>query len=170
MQTLTFSHVVKSDWPSTQWFMAAALLHCNEGWRKRAQCFTLINGATVLQSCWNKTAYLSLYSSVSRSINQSINQIRLLYISCQWWSDFICRDRLLEGLTEQAAGCVCLPVTSTTSDSKAPRTICVTDWPPTVCWLTGVEAWGGKGERLENISVSPVGLHSFSHITPADNG
>lgn len=31
-----------------QWFMARAFLHCNEGWRKCAQCFTLINGC----DCW----------------------------------------------------------------------------------------------------------------------
>lgn len=97
--------VVKSDRPSAQGFMTVALLRCNEGWRKCAQHFTLINVPTVLQSCsehntlslqyidqclfsiWHISLCLSSFTLPS-SINQ-LSIVKLLTIS------------LLKSLTEQ---------------------------------------------------------------------
>ncbi len=146
------------------WFMTVALLHCNEGWRKRAPYFTLINGWAVLQSCWKQnTLCLSIcifvcicffyqaslsvqFLSSCQTLDQSIYQsdsTSLHQLSTVKW---LYRQRRVTRRLQRAGRRVCLPVTSTTSDSSAPATISMTDWPPTFCWLTGEEAWGTKGK------------------------
>lgn len=140
----TLTQVVKSNWPATQWFMAGTFLHCNEGWRKCAQCFALINGC----DCWLTAKHtqpiylyiclcsvfiipsdfrliiLSIWLDVSASVvNSEVTLSAKMGHYKGWWST-------LQGL----------PASRQYSDSKAPGTISMTDWPPTVCWLTGEEA------------------------------
>lgn len=46
----------------------------------------------------------------------------------------------------------------------------MTDWPPTVSWLTGEDAKGDERERMENILVTSAGPHPFCQILPVDWG
>ncbi len=159
-----------------------------KGCRKRAPCFTLINGCDwvaellkpkhtqliCLDICLSGFLYVASLSAAFLSSCQTLDQS--FYQSHQTsllQSSMVKRLYLRRRVTrmfDRSRRRLSLPVTSTTSDSNALGTISMTDWPPTVCWLTGREASGGKGERLANILVSTVSLYPFCQILPVDAG
>lgn len=97
------SWVVQSDWPLYTVIYGSGLAPHYKRWRKRAQCFTLINEcdlvAELLKAKHTQPICLYIcvclvypgwplslfrfYHPVKLSINHFINQIRLLQISCQ---------------------------------------------------------------------------------------